>query len=98
MLIFSWLVKSVDQSSISLPLPQGHQSFLNGKTKGASAADVNVPTTPPQRPVDPVAPSPSQAGLDTTPTRPAHPKPAKKFAKTLRLTSDQLVSAVVRTQ
>ncbi len=83
---------------MSLPLPPANNAFLDEKTKSASVRDVKMGgalTTPNQRPADYVASSTSQIQIDTTPTRPPVPTPAKKYAKTLRLTSDQLVSSTV---
>lgn len=93
--------KPKDSSSASLPLPPADKTALGEKTKGITATNVktgSVPTTPVQKPADALTPSRAQ---ETTPKRRtaapaiAVPPSQKRFAKTLRLTSDQLVSAYV---
>ncbi|PPQ74365.1 hypothetical protein CVT24_000659 [Panaeolus cyanescens] len=79
-----------DPSSVSLPLEHGKDGqrvVPTDVTKGGSA-----PSTPVQRPTE--LPS-TMSEKDTTPTRPPAAK-MKKFAKTLRLSSDQLKSLGLR--
>ncbi|KAF9480688.1 LNS2-domain-containing protein [Pholiota conissans] len=91
-----------DASTISLPIPKD-KPFADEKTKGLFAADVktgSVPATPVQHPADDTTQPLSELGQDTTPKRRTAATLAtgmvsshvKKFAKTLRLTSDQLKS------
>ncbi|KAF8914240.1 Lipin/Ned1/Smp2-domain-containing protein [Gymnopilus junonius] len=78
-----------DSSSSSLPLPPKDKSHLNEQPKNVSDS---TPPTPLKRQID-------HNDSETTPTRPPASNvsiPAKKFAKTLRLTSDQLKSLNLR--
>ncbi|KAF9057891.1 Lipin/Ned1/Smp2-domain-containing protein [Panaeolus papilionaceus] len=86
----SHLNRHNDSSSVSLPLTHGNEEQRKEGTRAGS-----VPSTPVQRPADlPGAVSQKEA----TPTQPpvARAPLRKKYAKTLRLTSDQLKSLSLR--
>jgi phosphatidate phosphatase LPIN len=87
-----------DSSTASLPLPPKQQPPLDEKSK-ASPSNLVKTSSAPSTPVQLAADAPQLPEQETTPTRPAAPpaKPApnKRFAKTLRLTSDQLVCCII---
>jgi len=76
-------VSQQKNSSISLPLPS---SLETEATNGRPSDARSEPATPLQRPADTAFEVSAPAVLACQPTK------TKKFAKTLRLTSDQLVS------
>ncbi|KAJ3511574.1 hypothetical protein NLJ89_g4023 [Agrocybe chaxingu] len=84
-----------DSSSASLPLPSTQKPSSNVIPSTEFVRGSSEPSTPIQHPADVATVSGSRQ--DVTPTRPPstaseQPQSQKKFAKTLRLTSDQLRS------
>lgn len=86
-----------DSSTASLPLPPKQQPPLDEKSKALPSNFVKTSSAP-STPVQLAADGPRLPEQETTPTRPAalptKPAPNKRFAKTLRLTSDQLVCCI----